>query len=522
MNAPLVATPAALTPRFRPIIRVFVSSTFSDLVHERNALQDRVWPELERYCLLRGFQFQVIDLRWGVPTEAGLDHRTMRICMEELRRSQEVSPQPNFLVLLGDRYGWQPLPEEISTAEFEVMKQAAADNKVHLKILEDWYRRDGNARPPVYLLRSRRDSSDKRDYTKDKGTDGKDTPWSEVQKTLWSLINRVYPPSMLAGRFAGPIPPGGALPPIVCFQGSATEQEIWHGVLRVADADQHVLAFSREIGNLDAAAEHPGFKDAVAGQPGLKDFVNIDESGKQIDRLRHDAVRALKTQLRQMLGENYLQAPEPAMLQPASDSAGKPCLEVSTDHVDFLCTQIRDGLLPIIQQQIDDFQRAPETAAGAPLSGEVLRDLRREREEHLRFAAEHQRHFLGRANELSLIGDYLADSSDRRPLVVHGPPGAGKTANTGSTSTVGTSLPDTVFRLKRREFRLPFGRGSARTSPRTFPNGRRPARSCRVSTTAKRRTWPGAAIDGTNTGAAWPVGSAGSPTNWSDSKTRTP
>ncbi|MBN2131663.1 MAG: DUF4062 domain-containing protein [Sedimentisphaerales bacterium] len=80
--------------------RVFVSSTFSDLVHERNALQERVWPELERYCMLRGFQFQAIDLCWGVPTEAGLDHRTMRICFDELQGAQEVSPRPNFLVPL--------------------------------------------------------------------------------------------------------------------------------------------------------------------------------------------------------------------------------------------------------------------------------------------------------------------------------------------------------------------------------------------------------------------------------------
>lgn len=84
--------------RHRPIIRLFVSSTFSDLIQERNALQARVWPELERRCLMRGFQFQAIDLRWGVPTEAGLDHRTMRICFDELRRAQEISPQPNFLI----------------------------------------------------------------------------------------------------------------------------------------------------------------------------------------------------------------------------------------------------------------------------------------------------------------------------------------------------------------------------------------------------------------------------------------
>ena len=111
--------------RALPIIRVFVSSTFSDLKHERNSLHARVWPELERYCQQRGFTFQAIDLRWGVPAEAGLDHRTMRICFEELRRSQTTSPEPNFLILLGNRYGWRPLPEVISVEEFEKLKTAA-------------------------------------------------------------------------------------------------------------------------------------------------------------------------------------------------------------------------------------------------------------------------------------------------------------------------------------------------------------------------------------------------------------
>src|SRR6266849_3379426 len=44
--------------RFRPRIRVFVSSTFSDLKAERNILQNKVFPSLEHYCLVRGFQFQ--------------------------------------------------------------------------------------------------------------------------------------------------------------------------------------------------------------------------------------------------------------------------------------------------------------------------------------------------------------------------------------------------------------------------------------------------------------------------------
>ena len=33
-------------PRFRPVIRVFVSSTFSDLKPERNALQAQVFPKM--------------------------------------------------------------------------------------------------------------------------------------------------------------------------------------------------------------------------------------------------------------------------------------------------------------------------------------------------------------------------------------------------------------------------------------------------------------------------------------------
>jgi len=48
------------------IFRVFVSSTFSDLVEERNALQETVFPQLRQYCQQRGARFQAIDLLAGV------------------------------------------------------------------------------------------------------------------------------------------------------------------------------------------------------------------------------------------------------------------------------------------------------------------------------------------------------------------------------------------------------------------------------------------------------------------------
>src|ERR1035441_7477018 len=200
-------------PRFRPVIRVFVSSTFSDLKPERNALQAQGFPRLEHLCAQNGFQFQAIDLRWGVSSEAGLDHRTMRICFDELRRAQEISPEPNFLVLLGNRYGWRPLPEEISTIEFERLAAAAMSDgenqtpipgthhKTATQVLCDWYRCDENVvvpdppetspdRAPLnYILQPlTQDLGDGRDYTR--GKEDLDTQdWMDVQQVLWRIIN---------------------------------------------------------------------------------------------------------------------------------------------------------------------------------------------------------------------------------------------------------------------------------------------------------------------------------------------
>ena len=194
------------TSRLRPVIRVFVSSTFSDMRHERNALQADVFSKLEQLCQKSGFQFQAIDLRWGVSSEAGLDHRTMRICFDELRRAQEISPRPNFLILLGNRYGWRPLPEEMSLEELQALEKAAAQGatatgRPAVDVLQEWYRQDENGVPPVFILQSRRqDLSDQTDYTQD-------APWSGVQAVLWEIINRAMPPARLRSLRDSGVPP---------------------------------------------------------------------------------------------------------------------------------------------------------------------------------------------------------------------------------------------------------------------------------------------------------------------------
>lgn len=90
-------------------IRFFVSSTFADMKVERDLLQE-VFNEIIPIYLQKGWQIETVDLRWGISTEAGYNNKTMQICKQELMRCQRLSPKPNFIILLGNRYGWIPLP----------------------------------------------------------------------------------------------------------------------------------------------------------------------------------------------------------------------------------------------------------------------------------------------------------------------------------------------------------------------------------------------------------------------------
>jgi hypothetical protein len=399
--------------RLRPVIRVFVSSTFSDMKHERNALEADAFPKLEQLCQRQGFQFQAIDLRWGISTEAGLDHRTMRICSDELRRAQEISPRPNFLILLGNRYGWRPLPEEISVEEFRTLEHAAAQmsgsaDKSAVAVLREWYREDTNAVPPVYLLQSRYQRwGDHLDYTHD-------AVWNQVQAALWTTINRAMPPELLQRRF-DVVAPDGSPPAIVRFQASATEQEIWQGGLRVSDAREHVLAFFRDIENLTT------FSDPER----IKDFVDVDPSGSVDVALQTEEER-LKVELRERLGSaNVFRNEAPARLVDALDNQGCRTVDVTTEHLAQFCADAVTRLSEIIQDQIDEYW----CNTGQVSMDRAARELELEQLEYRRFARERggEVSFVGREAELQAILDYVGSDS-RWPLVIHGASGCGKTA----------------------------------------------------------------------------------------------
>ena len=65
---------------------------------ERNTLMETIYPKLKVFCQKKGFEFQVVDMRWGVRDEATDDHMTTELCMKELYACQKLSTGPNFIV----------------------------------------------------------------------------------------------------------------------------------------------------------------------------------------------------------------------------------------------------------------------------------------------------------------------------------------------------------------------------------------------------------------------------------------
>ena len=61
---------------------------------------ERVYPKLKQYCQSVGYDFQVVDMRWGVRDEATDNHMTSELCMTELHACQQLSTGPNFIVSL--------------------------------------------------------------------------------------------------------------------------------------------------------------------------------------------------------------------------------------------------------------------------------------------------------------------------------------------------------------------------------------------------------------------------------------
>jgi hypothetical protein len=354
--------------------RLFISSTFSDFHRERELLQTEIFPEIKAYCAEKGYTFQPIDLRWGVNQEAQLDQKTLELCLNEVRACK-THPHPNFLIMIGDRYGWIPLPYAIEKSEFEMLlglmepeEQAA---------LLNWYKEDLNQLPVSYILKARWKEATEPEV------------WQEIENHLRAILQEAAKTAVEQSLL------------------NSEQQRKYHLSATEAEVEEGVIPYIKPT---------PFQKTLIKQQPELNE---IDP--KHIFGFFRDINRDTRLS-DQFIGEDYARAQD-FKQRVKAELIDENIQTVNTTQLsekgldETYLKSFAERLTQFLKQQFDRDQQ--QTIDQSP--------LQRELEAQNYFAQQKRQHFIGREEPLNTISQYLADDN-RQPLVIYGPSGQGKSA----------------------------------------------------------------------------------------------
>ena len=157
------------------------------------------------------------------------------------------------------------------------------------------------------------------------------------------------------------------------------------------EADQpedHVLCYFREI-------------EGLPTDESAKDFCDMKDDTADEDA--SERLKDLKKELSDRLPEEHIHT------YTATWDNGRP----SRDLAQF-CKDVKADLQRVIDDELERFKQRPA--------------LEREQQAHRDFAKDRSNHFVGRTDVLARIQEYLESSDDKRPLIIHGKSGSGKTA----------------------------------------------------------------------------------------------
>jgi len=399
---------------YSKLFRIFVSSTFGDMAEERNALQRDVFPRLREFCERHGYSFTPVDLRWGVSNEAGLDQKTMSICMDEIKHCQLVSPRPNFIIILGNRYGWRPIPHCIYKSEFESVLDEISrfydndniEKEKALSALKKWYRIDLNAVPAVYYLQPRKiNISDVMNFEEIKtARELENAEWEDIEeyirKTFYNVFESVCDMLYKDDKTM-------AMKQKIKYQLSATSQEIVDGALLSEDSENHVFAFIRNISNIGDIKRSVVSKNGKAARR----FIDYDSKNNSFDGSAEEMLEKIKNGIYKKIPNNIFEY-ECSWL----DQEGV----ITNDHIKKFCADVYNCLEKVIIERIS--------------SDAKIGSVKTEITNHLNFAIERSALFTGRTEYLKIIENYLwfCDGNTKikhdAPLALYGAGGSGKSA----------------------------------------------------------------------------------------------
>ena len=101
------------------VLVMFVSSTFTDTMIERNILLQNILPELRRKGREQGVEARFVDMRYGIQDDSTVHQLTWKLCVEQLEKCFRESAGVAFISLQGDKYGYMPLSREIKRDDYE-------------------------------------------------------------------------------------------------------------------------------------------------------------------------------------------------------------------------------------------------------------------------------------------------------------------------------------------------------------------------------------------------------------------
>ena len=164
------------------------------------------------------------------------DHRIVNICMEEIKRCQEKSLAIAFIALLGDKYGWRPLPPSVEADEFEALLQLT--DQSDRELITRWYLRDDNSVPPCYSLQPISTQFPIHSANKDEMSKAW-AEWGKVEKRIRSYLRS-------AAKTAG-LKEEAKQKYVV----SLTQLEVEKGVVTDPEASQRSLVIDRRFDSIN-------------------------------------------------------------------------------------------------------------------------------------------------------------------------------------------------------------------------------------------------------------------------------
>ncbi|XP_061189796.1 NACHT and WD repeat domain-containing protein 2-like [Saccostrea echinata] len=371
------------------VVRIFISSTFTDTREERNILIEEVYPRLQSYCKQNyGLEFQVVDMRWGVPEEASDDHSTSALCLAEVLNCQKLSTGPNFVTFLNQRHGYRALQTVITWEEFTQLMEALRTMGEDLSSFNIWYKEDTNSIPPVFVLQQI--SSIIPNY-KIKDPEAMRN-WERVAEEMRDKLQKASQHCFEEGKMTEEEKHK--------YFMSVTEEEIEQGILKSpGNPVDHCLCFVRIIEDIDKNLGHS------------KAWRYIDMTGSTINQEAQKLLNQLREdKLPKVVSKDKIQR----SLVRWSDKEGIN----REDHKGYL-TNFAEQFYGGIKSLLDKSVSMESELSKDNLYIEVL--------QHLTMAKERCAMFHGRQEILDKISSYLREG-EKEPFTIYGPSGSGKTS----------------------------------------------------------------------------------------------